>query len=128
VTDGLIVFERVPGKTLHDIDLDAMDPAARDTMFRRVGRTLRRIDQSGFAHFDAKSSNFIVLEDERLAGPTPVMVDMDGIRRRRWIGLGVERLLRAMKRHPQYTPADSLAICQGYAPFSPTQQEQEVER
>jgi tRNA A-37 threonylcarbamoyl transferase component Bud32 len=131
VTDGLIVFERVPGATLHKVDLDAMNPAARDTLFRRVGRVLRRIDDSGFAHFDAKSSNFIVLEDAVLvgnAGPTPVMVDMDGIRRRRWIGLGVERLLRAMKQHPQYTPADSLAICQGYAPFSPMQQEREPEQ
>ena len=98
---------------------------ARD-LNRRVGRTLRRIDNSRFAHFDAKSSNFIVLDDAHLggnAGPTPVMVDMDGIRRRRWVGLGIERLLRAMKQHPQYAPADSLAICQGYAPFSPMQQE-----
>jgi tRNA A-37 threonylcarbamoyl transferase component Bud32 len=127
VTDGLIVFERVPGATLHKIDLDSMTPAARDAMFRRVGRVLRRIDNSGFAHFDAKSSNFIVLDDDATrgakVGPTPVMVDMDGIRRRRWVGLGVERLLRAMKQHPQYSPADSLAICQGYAPFSPMQQE-----
>jgi hypothetical protein len=128
VTDGLIVFERVPGATLHKIDLDAMTPAARDTLMRRVGRVLRRIDDSGFAHFDAKSSNFIVLDDARLdsranVGPTPVMVDMDGIRRRRWVGLGVERLLRAMKQHAQYSPADSLAICQGYAPFSPMVQE-----
>jgi tRNA A-37 threonylcarbamoyl transferase component Bud32 len=127
VTDGLIVFERVPGATLHKADLDAMNPAARDTLFRRVGRVLRRIDDSGFAHFDAKSSNFIVLDDARLNGPTPVMVDMDGIRRRRWLGLGVERLLRAMKQHPQYTPADSLAICQGYAPFSPMHQEPDAE-
>jgi tRNA A-37 threonylcarbamoyl transferase component Bud32 len=130
VTDGLIVFERVPGAALHKADLDAMTPAARDTLLRRVGRVLRRIDDSGFAHFDAKSSNFIALDDARLVGsigPTPVMVDMDGIRRRRWVGLGVERLLRAMKQHPQYTPADSLAICQGYAPFSPTFHEPKTE-
>jgi hypothetical protein len=23
-----------------------------------------------------------------------------------------------MREHPQYTPADSLALCQGYAPFA----------
>jgi tRNA A-37 threonylcarbamoyl transferase component Bud32 len=123
VTDALIVFERVPGKTLFHADLDAMHAAARVTLFHRTGRTLRRIDRAGFAHFDAKSTNLIVLEDEKL-GPTPVMVDMDGIRRQGWtVGAGIERLLRAMKRHPQYTPADSLALCQGYAPYAPMHQE-----
>jgi hypothetical protein len=29
----------------------------------------------------------------------------------------MERLLRAMRDHPQYTPADSLSLCLGYAPF-----------
>jgi hypothetical protein len=124
VTDALIVFERVPGKTLFHADLDAMDPAAREVIFRRTGRTLRKIDRAGFAHFDAKSTNFIVLEDDKV-GPTPVMVDMDGIRRQGWsVGAGIERLLLAMRRHPQYTPADSLALCQGYAPSAPLHQEQ----
>jgi hypothetical protein len=124
VTDALIVFERLPGKTLHHADLDAMDAPARDTIFRRAGRTLRKIESHGFAHLDAKSTNFIVLHDEK-AGPAPVLVDMDGIRPRRWsVGAGIERLLRAMRRHPQYTVADSLALCQGYAPFAPLQQEE----
>jgi len=36
-----------------------------------------------------------------------------------WLqGWSVLRLLRAMKAHPQYTPADSLALCQGFAPFA----------
>jgi tRNA A-37 threonylcarbamoyl transferase component Bud32 len=126
VTDALVVFERVPGPTLHKADLDAMPPGARDTFFRRIGRVLRRIDAAGFAHLDAKSSNFIVLEDDKL-GPTPVMVDMDGIRRRRLVAAGIERLLRAMRQHPQYTVPDSLALCQGYAPFAPIGQEQEPE-
>jgi tRNA A-37 threonylcarbamoyl transferase component Bud32 len=127
VTDALIVFERVPGKTLFHVDLDAMTPTNRDTIFRRAGRVLRRIDELGFAHLDAKSNNFIVFEDERL-GPTPVLVDMDGIRRRRWqVAAGIERLLRAMKRHAQYNNADSLALCQGYAPFAPMQLEQPEE-
>lgn len=127
VTDALIVFERVPGKTLFHADLDAMAPRDRDTIFRRTGRTLRTIERHGFAHLDAKSTNFIVLDNgdnDDKAGPTPVMVDMDGIRRRpRAVGAGIERLLRAMRRHPQYTPADSLALCQGYAPFAPVRQE-----
>ena len=119
VTDALIVFERVPGQTMFHADLDAMREQDRKTLFHRAGRTLRRIERHGFAHLDAKSTNFIVLADERL-GPTPVMVDMDGIRRSPWrAGEGIERLLRAMRRHPQYTPADSLALCRGYAPFAP---------
>ena len=122
VTDALIVFERVPGRTLFHAGLDAMAPPARDTLFRRTGRTLRRMERHGFAHHDAKSTNFIVLADEKL-GPTPVMVDMDGIRRGRGVGVGIERLLRAMRRHPQYAPSDSLALCQGYAPYAPLHQE-----
>ena len=86
-------------------------------LFRRAGRTLRKIDDQGFAHLDAKSTNFIVFEDDRV-GPTPVLVDMDGIRRRSSPATGIQRLLRAMKRHAQYTVADSLALCQGYAPFA----------
>lgn len=124
VTDALIVFERVPGKTLHHADLDAMAPADRDAIFRRAGRTLRTMERHGFAHLDAKATNFIVLEDAK-GGATPVMVDMDGIRRRpQAVGAGIERLLRAMRRHVQYTPADSLALCQGYAPYARLQQEE----
>ena len=122
VTDAIIVFERVPGTTLAKADLDAMSPADRDTIFRRAGRVLRRIDRAGFAHLDAKSTNVIVLADDKL-GATPVLVDMDGIRRRASVAAGIERLLRAMKQHPQYTVADSLALCQGYAPYAPLQQE-----
>lgn len=128
VTDALIVFERVPGTTLFHADLDAMAPRDRDTIFRRTGRTLRTIERHGFAHLDAKSTNFIVLDaDDDAVGPMPVMVDMDGIRRRpRAVGAGIERLLRAMRRHPQYTPDDSLALCQGYAPFAPMQTEDDA--
>ena len=127
VTDALVVFERVPGQTLFHADLDAMPPADRDAIFRRTGRALRTIERHGFAHLDAKSTNFIVTADEKL-GPTPVMVDMDGIRRRgHAVGAGIERLLRAMRRHAQYTPADSLALCQGYAPYAPMQQERTPE-
>jgi tRNA A-37 threonylcarbamoyl transferase component Bud32 len=117
VTDALIVFERVEGLALARADLDAIDPAPRDMLFRRAGRTLRRMERLGLFHFDAKSQNWIVRPDEHL-GPFPVMVDVDGVRRTRNPGVGIERLLRAMRNHPQYTPADSLALCRGFAPFA----------
>jgi tRNA A-37 threonylcarbamoyl transferase component Bud32 len=125
ITDSVIVFERVPGATLAHVDLDRMNADKREMLLRRTGRILRQIDDLGLSHFDAKASNWIVLEDEKL-GPRPVLVDVDGIRFRRWQALGIERLLRAMRDHPQYTPADSLELCQGYAPFSPTQVRQET--
>jgi hypothetical protein len=48
-----------------------------------------------------------------------MLVDVDGIRRIRNLAVGIMRLLRSMRDHAQYTPADSLALCRGYAPFSP---------
>jgi tRNA A-37 threonylcarbamoyl transferase component Bud32 len=117
VVDNLIIFECVPGKTLWQTDLDAISPPAREMLFRRIGRILRRVEQLGFSHFDAKSSNWIVRDDDKL-GPTPVLIDVDGVRQRRWIALGIRRLLRSMQDHRQYTVADSLALCQGYAPYA----------
>jgi hypothetical protein len=116
VTDALIVFGRVEGSTLASVDLDGMQPAARDQLFRRSGRVLRRIETLGFTHMDAKSTNWIVFDDGSPAGPAPVLVDVDGVRHYRWATAGILRLLRAMKQHPQYTPGDSLALCAGYAP------------
>jgi tRNA A-37 threonylcarbamoyl transferase component Bud32 len=119
ITDSVIVFERLPGSTLSQVDLNGMTAGDRETLFRRTGKILRRIDQLGLAHFDAKASNWIVQPDPKL-GPRPILVDVDGIRFRRWAALGISRLLRSMRDHPQYTVADSLALCQGYAPFAPT--------
>jgi tRNA A-37 threonylcarbamoyl transferase component Bud32 len=115
VTDCIIVFERIPGPTLAAVDLDAVPPSQREMLFRRTGRILRKIDDLGFAHFDAKPSNWVVASDEK-SGPRPMLIDIDGIRHRRWIALGIQRLLRGMRGHSQYAPADSLALCQGYAP------------
>ncbi|HYE19489.1 MAG TPA: lipopolysaccharide kinase InaA family protein [Tepidisphaeraceae bacterium] len=126
VTDQVIVCERVPGPTLATQDLDAVEPGERDQMFRRCGRILRRIETTGMCHFDAKASNWIMRPDDR-RGPTPVMVDVDGIRFYRWDTFGIRRLLRSMLEHPQYTPADSLALCQGYAPFTRMEAEPEDE-
>jgi len=122
VTDSLIVGERIAGDTLAQVDLGRLSPDRREMLFRRTGRILRQIEAFGFAHFDAKANNWIVREDD-VAGPTPVIIDADGIRKRRWTALGIRRLLRSMKGNPQYTPADSLALCQGYAPFAPMRAE-----
>lgn len=122
LTDSISIFERVPGPTLGRIDLDAMGARQRDTLFRRAGRILRAIDQNGLSHFDAKASNWIVRDDPKL-GPSPVLIDADAVRFRRWPALGIRRLLRSMKDHGQYTPQDSLSLCLGYAPYSPPPQE-----
>ena len=122
VVDTVILFERVPGATLAKADLDALPPARRETLFRRTGRVLRRIEALGFSHFDAKASNWIVRADAR-RGEGPVLIDIDGIRQRRWVALGIRRLLKSMRDHSQYTPADSLALCRGYAPFSRIEEE-----
>ena len=67
--------------------------AATNLLFRRTGHVLRAIEKFGFSHFDAKASNWIVFADEKV-GPTPVLIDVDGIRRRNWVALGVHRLLK----------------------------------
>ena len=120
VTDTLIVYERVSGTLLTKLDLDALDESTRDTLFRRLGRTLRRLEDGGLAQFDAKSSNWMIADDPRL-GPVPVVIDVDGVGRS-WASTdsaaAIQRLLRSMRDHAQYTPADSLALCQGYAPYA----------
>jgi len=127
VTDHISVFERVIGPTLGKVDLDAMFERDREKLFRRTGKLLRTIDATGMSHFDAKASNFIVRMDERV-GPVPVLIDTDAVRFRRWPGLGLERVLRSMKEHPQYTPGDSLALCLGYAPYAvPKVDEEELD-
>jgi hypothetical protein len=52
-----------------------------------------------------------------------VLIDNDGIRRRRWDLLGLHRLLRSMHENPQYASADSLSLCRGYAPYTRLQTE-----
>jgi tRNA A-37 threonylcarbamoyl transferase component Bud32 len=117
IADSIAIFERVAGPTLRRMDLESMNWRERDSLFRRTGRILRIIDETGLSHFDAKASNWIVRDDAKL-GPSPVLVDTDAVRFRRWALLGLHRLLRSMKEHEQYTPQDSLSLCRGYAPFS----------
>lgn len=125
VVDALLVFERVPGRTLDQVDLDAMSPEDRRTMFFRTGRILRIIERTGLTHTDAKSTNWIIQPDEQ-AGPTPVLIDAYGIRPLTFFTtlMGLHRLLRAMRQHPQYTPTDSLDLCRGFTPWSRISREQ----
>ena len=125
VVDAVIIFERVPGDVLADVDLSTMSADDRDKYFRRVGRVLRKIESFGWSHFDAKANNWIIHAAGQPGGPWPVMLDIDSLRRRRWDARGIQRLLKSMKLHPQYTPADSLALCQGYAPDAPLVPEKE---
>jgi tRNA A-37 threonylcarbamoyl transferase component Bud32 len=115
VTDQLLVLEKMQGTSLSSLNLDALEAEERQTLFRRLGRTLRRLEVLGFTHFDSKSSNWIIRDDDFL-GPLPILIDMDGVRHYRWIGFGIDRLLRSMREHTQYTPPDSLELCLGYVP------------
>jgi hypothetical protein len=120
--DSVVVMARVPGPTLAALDLDRLPAGDREALFRRLGRTLRRLERAGFCHFDSKSSNWVVMDDRR-RGPVPVMVDVDGIRHYRADGFGIRRLLRSMKEHPQYGRQDSLWLCRGYLPCAPIREE-----
>ena len=116
VVESISVFEKVPGPTLDEIDLDALTPADRETLFRRCGRVLRKIEDTGLTHTDAKASNWIIVDET-----IPVLIDAYGLRPlNAFLQLfGIRRLLRAMRKHPQYTPTDSRHICQGFAPRAP---------
>lgn len=126
VVDTILICERVDGPMLWTADLDAMPLAARDLLFRRAGHILRTIDRTGLSHFDAKASNWIVHDDAKI-GPLPVLIDVDGIRRRHWPALGIQRLLRSLRAKRQYTTEDSLSLCQGYAPYARLQVEEAAE-
>ena len=117
VTDAVILYQHLPGEPLSQVNLDEMPPEARGSLFHRTGRLLRLLEQSGLYHWDAKSSNWMVVPDA-VTGAYPVMVDVDGIRSNWGIGEGMRRLLLAMKEHPQYTPEDSYHLCKGYALFA----------
>ncbi len=113
--ESIIVFEHVPGPTLAAAELDSLSADERHDLFDRTGALLRKIDDLGFMHADAKSTNWIVTNDRR-GEPRPILIDADGVRHYRWALMGLNRLLRAMKQHVQYQPADAKALCLGYAP------------
>lgn len=119
LADSILVFERVPGPRLDKLDLDSLSPAHRESLFFRAGRIQRQLEQSGLINYDTKSSNWIVYDDPK-RGPSPIMLDCYGVRSLTYFlaGWGMRRLLRAMRNHKQYTPADSLALCRGFAPHA----------
>src|SRR5690606_31378019 len=117
VTDALMVFERIDGPTLAEIDLEGLSPEDRQNLFRRSGRLLREMERDGLFHWAAKPWNFIIRWDDRL-GPEPMLIDVDGIHGFQYTRFALHRLLRGMKEQPQYTPADSFELCMGYAPFA----------
>ncbi len=125
VVESIAVFERVPGETLDKADLNAMTPAEREDFFRACGRLLRKIEDAGLTHTDAKSSNWICFTPHESRSPQPVLIDAYGIRPlNAFLQLfGIQRLLRAMKDHPQYTREDSLYLCQGFSPRTMPQEE-----
>ncbi|MEO6436745.1 MAG: lipopolysaccharide kinase InaA family protein [Tepidisphaeraceae bacterium] len=126
--DALILFERVNGTLLSDVKLDEINASSRQMLFRRLGRVLRSLETQGLMQYDAKMSNWMIRSDEKL-GPVPVMIDVDGIHRTWWRGpmFSLERLLRSMRQHPQYTADDSRELCLGYAPFAKLDREETEE-
>lgn len=118
VTDQLIVFERVPGRQLDRTDLARLSVDERERLFRRVGRLLRRIDDTDLVHFDTKASNILIRPDPVL-GPGPVLVDVDGVRTYSWRGEGLRRLIQSMREHhPDFTDDDAESLRRGYAPWA----------
>lgn len=117
VVESVLVCEAVPGPTLAACDLDRLDAPARERLFRRAGRVLRRIDAHGFSHFDAKSTNWIVFDDPR-RGPDPVLLDADGTRAYPCRRFGLNRLIRAVRQHPRARPSDERALREGYEQWS----------
>lgn len=117
VREAYLVFEFVPGTVLARLPLGSLSPADRRTLLHRCGSTLRRIESLGFTHFDAKTHNWIVHPDP-VRGPTPVLIDLDGIRHYRWRGAGIERFVRALRTMPDASEADRVHAVRGYAPFA----------
>ncbi|HZZ42530.1 MAG TPA: lipopolysaccharide kinase InaA family protein [Tepidisphaeraceae bacterium] len=119
--ESAIVFERVDGIPLAHVPLNDLLIPVRDTLFRRVGRLLRRLDDTGYYHRDAKSDNVMIDRANR-----PLLVDLDGIRSLTFGRWSLPRMLASMKLHKQYTPADSFSLCKGYAPNAPVHAEAEA--
>ncbi len=117
VRQAMLITAWVAGENLAGIRLHTLSTADRTTLFFRLGRTIRRIEQAGFCHFDTKTSNWIIQADPVL-GPVPVMVDVDGIRPYRWNGEGMRRLRLSLAEHPEFGPADLANLELGYNPWA----------
>lgn len=108
-----IAFERVPGPTLYELNLDSLDDSDRNKLLADCGRVLAKIESQGWTHFDTKTTNWIVTTnpDGTLA---PVMIDCDGLRGYRWRGAGLERLLRSIRSRSDFRESDANALIGGY--------------
>lgn len=119
VVDQAFVCEHIAGEQLDQLDLAALPPADRTTLFHRVGRLLRRIDDTGIVHFDTKASNFMVMSHQ--GRPFPVLVDVDGVRSYSWRGEGLRRLIESLRDHQrQLSPQNVADLRLGYDPFART--------
>lgn len=121
--ESLLVVERPTGRWLSRMDLDELTAEERGRLFGRLGRTLRRLDQSGLYHKSASADRWWVLEGSA-GGPVAVLADVMGVRRNNGWGWSMPALLRSLKQNEQYSPADSLELCRGYAPFARIRQEE----
>lgn len=101
VVDSLLVTEVLPGSQDLEAHLRRMAERLSPSDFGRHKRALtaalvrhvRRLHERGFEHRDCKAQNILVAAG---AGPRLVWIDMDGIRRRR--GVGLREQLRALMR------------------------------
>lgn len=117
VVDQAIICEKVQARQLDQFDIDALAPGVRELLFRRVGKVLRRIDDTRIVHFDTKASNFMVRVDPS-RGPEVVLVDVDGVRSYPWRGEGIRRLEASLRRHQKrIRDEDIAALWLGYAPY-----------
>ncbi len=117
LTDAIMVFERVDG---HPPDWPGWshDIGRYHRVLTRCGRMLRRMEQTGLFLPDAKASDWVVRNDEKL-GLVPILVGIEGIRPAR-PREGVLRLMLSFcqTRGTEFTEADALALVQGYAPWA----------
>ena len=113
-TDSLIIFERVPGPTLARVDLDAMTPrAARHAV--SPGRPHPARDRAaGLLPFRRQGQQLDRPRRRRSSARSPILIDVDGIRQRRWIALGIRRLLKSMQEnHAVFRRPIRYSLCTG---------------
>ncbi|MCC6239766.1 MAG: hypothetical protein IT448_05680 [Phycisphaerales bacterium] len=115
--ESIIVYEKIAGSTLAQINLDELSEIDRQNLMRRSGALLRKMEHDGLFHWDAKAYNFMVQIDPQL-GPQPILIDVDGIRGFQYTRFALHRLLKSMRDNPTFTPADSKYLCLGYAPWA----------
>lgn len=124
-TDALLVLERIPSADLESVDFRLIESDGRRTLFHRIGRMLRRLEETRLFLYDAKCSNWMVWDDPR-RGPTPYVIDLDGIRRFRTPRGGIHRLLRSLKDRADFGPDEARALCLGYKPWATATQIEEL--